>query len=129
MIKEARVALGLSDTVRDDLYDVIKNYLDKGDSFFLAIDEFDHVIGCLGFSRIPNTNEAFLHRFYIKADRKRQGIGSQLLQFTESTMKETGIAVSKVHLGNSKENWFESYSFYPKHGYIEYEPRYMKKVL
>lgn len=129
MIKEARVALGLSDTVRDDLYDVIKNYLDKGDSFFLAIDEFDHVIGCLGFSRIPNTNEAFLHRFYIKADRKRQGIGSQLLQFTESTMKEAGIAVSKVHLGNSKENWFESYSFYPKHGYIEYEPRYMKKVL
>lgn len=27
------------------------------------------------------------------------------------------------------ERWFESYSFYPKHGYAEYEPRYMRKKL
>ncbi|MCQ2429131.1 MAG: hypothetical protein MJ192_02255 [Clostridia bacterium] len=28
-----------------------------------------------------------------------------------------------------KEQWFESYAFYPKHGYTEYKPRYMMKVL
>lgn len=44
-------------------------------------------------------------------------------------MRENGIAVSKVHLGTPKEQWFESYVFYPKHGYIEYEPRYIMKVL
>ena len=35
--------------------------------------------------------------------------------------------ISLVHLGEPKEQWFESYSFYPKHGYHEYKPRYMKK--
>ena len=35
--------------------------------------------------------------------------------------------VSKVHLGAPKEQWFESYNFYPKHGYVECEPRYMLK--
>ena len=44
-------------------------------------------------------------------------------------MKARGIAVSKVHLGEPREQWFESYAFYPKHGYEEHEPRYMKKEL
>ena len=44
-------------------------------------------------------------------------------------MKACGIAISKVHLGEPREQWFESYAFYPKHGYAEYEPRYMKKEL
>lgn len=129
MVIDARAALGLSAAVRDDLYDVQKNYLDKGDSFWLAVDNHNCVIGCLGFSRIANTNEAFLHRFYVKASQKRQGIGTELLQTAEQEMKRQGIAVSKVHLGAPKEKWFESYAFYQKHGYIEYEPRYMRKEL
>ena len=44
-------------------------------------------------------------------------------------MKTRGITVSKVHLGEPNEQWFGSYAFYPKHGYVEYEPRYMKKEL
>ena len=66
---------------------------------------------------------------YIKPSLKRKGIGSKLLNTAELWMRENGIAVSKVHLGTPKEQWFESYVFYPKHGYIEYEPRYMMKVL
>ena len=129
MVIDARTALGLSATVRDNLYDIQKNYLDKGDSFWLAVDSNDSVIGCLGFSRIDDTNEAFLHRFYVKASKKRQGIGTELLHTAEQEMKRRGITVSKVHLGAPKEKWFESYAFYPKHGYIEYEPRYMRKEL
>ena len=129
MVSEARLALGLSSEVRADLYDVKSNYLDKGDMFWLAVEDDDSVIGCLGYSRIGDSNEAFLHRFYVKSSRKRQGIGSALLQKAESTMKREGIDISKVHLGCSKEQWFESYSFYPKNGYEEYEPRYMVKQL
>ena len=44
-------------------------------------------------------------------------------------MRERGITASHVHLGEPKEQWFESYAFYPRHGYREYEPRYMKKEL
>ena len=129
MIQEARTALGLSPDLRPDLYDVKSNYPDKGDMFWLAVDEDDSVIGCLGYSRINSSNEAFLHRFYVKPSRKRQGIGTALLHTAESAMKSKGITVSRVHLGEPKEQWFESYAFYPRNGYKECEPRYMIKWL
>ncbi len=44
-------------------------------------------------------------------------------------MRSQGITVSLVHLGSPKEQWFESYSFYPKNGYREYASRYMRKDL
>lgn len=129
MVSEARIMLGLSPNVRADLYDIKANYLDKGDMFRLAVEEDGSVLGCLGFSRIGNSDEAFLHRFYVKAQRKRQGIGTALLQTAENEMRRKGITVSKVHLGGPQEQWFESYAFYPKNGYKEYEPRYMAKKL
>lgn len=129
MVLQAKDALGRKPSMNPDLLDVKSNYIDKGDAFFLEIDDNDRVIGCGGFSRIPNTNEAFVHRLYVKASEKRKGIGSALLERIENEMKACGIAVSKVHLGEPQEQWFESYAFYPKHGYAEYEPRYMKKEL
>ena len=44
-------------------------------------------------------------------------------------MRAQGITVSRVHMGVPREQWYESYAFYPKHGYTEYAPRYMKKEL
>ncbi len=129
MVLQAKDALGRKPSINTDLLDVKANYFDRGDMFFLAIDENDRVIGCGGFSRIRDTNEAFVHRLYVKASEKRRGIGSALLERIESEMKAHGIAVSKVHLGEPREQWFESYAFYPKHGYAEHEPRYMKKEL
>ena len=129
MISEARVALGLAPSVRADLYDVKANYLDKGDGFWLALDEDGRVIGCLGYTRTEQRDEAFLHRFYVKADRKRRGIGTRLLLTAETAMREGGIRISRVHLGGPREQWYESYAFYPKNGYAEVAPRYMQKRL
>ena len=129
MVLQAKDALGRKPTINPDLLDIRATYLDRGDMFWLAVDENDRVIGCVGYSRIPDTEEAFLHRLYIKPSLKRRGIGSKLLDTAELRMREKGIAVSKVHLGSPKEQWFESYAFYLKHGYTEYEPRYMRKVL
>ena len=129
MVLSAKDALGRKPTINEDLLDVKKNYLDKGDMFWIALDDSDRVIGCIGYSRTKRPNEAFLHRLYVKATLKHQGIGTALLKTAESAMKENGITASLVHLGEPKEQWFESYSFYPKHGYVEYAPRYMKKSL
>lgn len=128
-VLQAKDALGRKPTINPDLLDIKANYLDCNDMFWLAIDENDRVVGCIGCSRITDTDQAFLHRLYIKPSLKRKGSGSKLLNTAELWMHENGIAVSKVHLGTPKEQWFESYVFYPKHGYIEYEPRYMMKVL
>ena len=129
MVLQAKDALGRKPSINQDLLDIKFNYFDKGDMFWLVIDENDRVIGSVGYSRIRNTNEAFIHRLYVKASEKHKGIGTALLQVAENEMIEQGIAVSLVHLGEPKEQWLESYSFYPKHGYCEYEPRYMRKNL
>ena len=97
--------------------------------FWIALDENDRVIGSIGFSRTEIPTEAFLHRLYVKASKKRQGIGTALLQTAENEMRLQGISVSLVHLGTPKEQWYESYAFYPKHGYSEYQPGYMRKQL
>ena len=129
MVLQAKDALGRKPTINDDLLDIKANYIDRGDMFWIAVDENDRVIGCVGYSKTADTTEAFLHRLYVKPSEKRKGIGTALLKIAESSMRDNGVTISKVHLGFPKEQWFESYSFYPKNGYYEYEPRYMKKEL
>ena len=129
MVLQAKDALGRRPSINEDLLDIKGNYLDRGDMFWVAVDDGDRVIGCIGYSRTEDPAEAFLHRLYVKASEKRKGIGTKLLQTAENEMRERGIAVSLVHLGEPKEQWFESYAFYPKHGYEGYAPRYMRKVL
>ena len=129
MVLQAKDALGRRPTINKDLLDIKANYFDRGDMFWVAINEEDRVIGCIGYSKTENPSEAFLHRLYVKSSEKRKGIGTQLLLTAENSMKSQGISVSLVHLGSPVEQWFESYSFYPKHGYEEYKPGYMRKEL
>ena len=129
MVLEAKNALGRVPHLNEDLLAVKETYHERGFGFWLALDAGGRLVGCVGWSRKPETGEAFLHRLYVKASRKRQGIGSALLETAEAHMRAAGVAVSHVHLGEPREQWFESYAFYPKHGYVEYAPRYMKKTL
>lgn len=129
MVLQAKGALGRKPTINEDLLDIKTNYFDRGDMFWVAINEDDRVMGCVGYSTTENPSEAYLHRLFVKASEKHNGIGTALLQIAESEMKSKGISVSMVHLGEPKEQWFESYSFYPKHGYYEFKPGYMRKEL
>ncbi|MCR5107271.1 MAG: GNAT family N-acetyltransferase [Lachnospiraceae bacterium] len=129
MVLQAKDALGRKPGLNEDLLNIRENYMDKGDMFWLAIDDADRVVGCVGFSRIEGTTEAFIHRLFVKASEKRKGIGTDLLKTAEDAMRSRGITVSRVHLGTPREQWFESYSFYPAKGYHEYEPGYMVKML
>lgn len=129
MVLEAKDALGRRPTINPDLLDINANYFDKGTAFWVAVDENDRVIGSIGYSKTDIPSEAFLHRLYVKASEKRKGIGTALLKTAEEEMKRNGISTALVHLGEPKEQWFESYSFYPKHGYVEYSKRYMRKDL
>ena len=129
MILQAKDSLGRKPGLNEDLLDIKSNYFDKGGKFWIAIDENDRVIGSIGDVRVDGANEAFIHRLFVKSAKKRKGIGTTLLMVVEECMKNNKILVSKVHLGSPKADWYESYSFYLKHGYEEYEERYMKKLL
>ncbi|MCR5664608.1 MAG: GNAT family N-acetyltransferase [Oscillospiraceae bacterium] len=128
MVLEAKDALGRVPRLNEDLLAVKENYLDRGCGFWLALDERDRVVGCVGWAR-HNTGEVFLHRLYVKPSIKRRGVGSALLETAEAGMRAAGVRECRVHLGEPREQWFESYAFYPKHGYVEYQPGYMAKKL
>lgn len=128
MVLSAKDALGRIPRLNPDLLTVKESYPDKGDRFWLAVDA-GRVVGCIGYSSVPGTTEVVLHRLYVKPDRKRQGIGTLLLETAEAHLRSIGKTAVRVHLGEPREQWFESYAFYPKHGYMETEPRYMVKKL
>ncbi|MDE6474092.1 MAG: GNAT family N-acetyltransferase [Clostridia bacterium] len=128
MVLQAKDALGKIPTLNEDLMDINANYFQKGDKFWLAVDESDRVVGSIGFSTLQDNKEVRLHRLYVKANLKRQGIGSQLLTYAEEYLRSKSKKSVSVHLGEFKY-YFESYLFYQKHGYKEYQPRYMIKFL
>ncbi len=118
MVLEAKNALGRVPTVNADLLDMEGTYFDKGDMFWLCVDDNDRVIGSVGYSSIENSSEVWLHRLYIKYNLKHQGIGTKLLQIAENHIIERGKTAIRIHLGEPKEQWFESRNFYMKHGYV-----------
>lgn len=125
MVLEAKNALGRIPRLNDDFLNIKKAYFDKGHPFWIALDEFDRVIGCIG-TRCDEDNNLFLSHLYVKFNQKRHGIGSKLLELAEKSAKERGYKEIHVHLG---KEYLESHIFYPKHGYHEYKELYMKKDL
>ena len=126
MVLEAKNALGRVPHLNEDLLDVKRHYFACGDMFWLAINDSDRVVGCIGFNRYTQ-DTAKLHRLYVKCNMKRQGIGTELLRIAEQHMRRAGYRYSIVHLGGKE--YFESKQFYPKHGYTEYESGYMRREL
>jgi len=127
MILEAKNALGRIPGLNEDLLDIQKNYFDKGDMFWIAVDENDRVIGSVGFNA-DDMNGTTLHRLFVKYHLKRQGIGTKLLRTAEKYIKQICREIVYINLGQGDE-WFESRNFYTKHGYVEFKPNKMKKVL
>ena len=128
MILEAKNALGRIPGLNPDLLDIQKNYFDRGDMFWIALDEHDRVIGSVGFHVHENREDVTLHRLFVKCSRKRQGIGTALLDTAEQYVRALGKKTIYIHLGIGQE-WYESRAFYRKNGYWEYEPNQMKKLI
>ena len=128
MVLEAKDALGRVPGLNGDLLDIRKNYLDKGDMFWLALSDADRVIGCIGYSAIPGTQDVRLHRFYVKASLKRQGIGTKLYLCAEEYLRKIGKRGILVHLGG--KGYEASRLFYRHFGYeYEQDENYMRKTL
>lgn len=121
-------ALGRVPGLNSDLLDIKSNYFDKGDMFWLALDNNNRVIGSVGYCTNDNEKDVTLHRLFVKCNLKRQGIGTALLNTAENYIKAQGKQTVFLNLGAGKE-WFESKSFYTKHGYVEYKTNRMKKII
>lgn len=124
MVLCAKDALKKIPTINPDLLEIHNYYLNKGDMFWVALNENNRVIGCIGYETI-NPLEARVHRLYIKPDLKRQGIGSALLETVVKYVKEKGYKKISIHLGDEK--YWESKLFYKAKGFVETEPRILEK--
>ena len=128
MILEAKNALGRVPRLNPDLLDIKKNYFRQGGAFWLALDENDRVIGSIGFNVNEKCEDVTFHRFFVKCNLKRQGIGTALLNTAEEYIKSLGKETVYINLGAGDE-WFESRAFYSKHGYTYCGENEMKKQL
>lgn len=102
-VLSAKNALGRVPRLNADLLTVKESYFDKGDFFWLALDENNRVIGCVGYSSVADSTEVFLHRLFVKPELKRRGIGSALLKTAEAYIRAAGKTAVCVHLGEPKE--------------------------
>ena len=99
----------------EDLLDVRKHYFDKGDMFWIAINENDRVIGMIG-TNIFSDKDMWLKRLFVKPENKRNGLGSALLSVAEDFAKSKNI--ENIHTRFA--DWYtEAAMFYPSRGYIE----------
>lgn len=128
MILEAKNALGRIPGLNPDLLDISKNYFEKGDMFWIAVSDSGRVIGSIGYNTNENKSDVTLHRLFVKYNLKRQGIGTALLSTAEDYLRSLNKSAIYVNLGKGSE-WFESRKFYNKHGYTNYAPDKMKKLL
>lgn len=69
MVLQAKAALGRPSSLNEDLLDIKANYFQRGDMFWVAVDDDDRVVGCGGYSKTENAEKAFVHRLYVKASK------------------------------------------------------------
>ena len=104
----AKDALGRVPRINEDLLNIGKNYFDKGDMFWIALDNQKRVVGMLGTTTVSE-DEMYLRRFYIKSALKRNGIGSALLSTLEAYAKSKGISVLRTRISL---DYIEGHHFY-----------------
>jgi len=111
----AKDALGRIPRINEDLFDIEKNYFDKDDMFWIAVDDHNRVIGMLG-TNTTSSSEMWLKRFYVKPSLKRNGIGSALLATLEDYAKSKNVSTLYTSCALT---YTEGLQFYHAKGFIE----------
>jgi len=111
----AKDALGDVPKLNEDILHIKENYFDKGDMFWIALDNNQRVIGMLGTDTVSKT-EMWLRRLFIKPELKRNGLGSALLSFAEEYAIAKGISIIHTRFSDS---YIEASKFYPAKGFID----------
>ena len=110
----AKDAIGDIPRLNEDILHIQECYFDKGDMFWIALDENERVIGMLGTDTVSDT-EMWLRRLFIKPALKRNGLGSALLSFAENFASAKGVSVIHTRF---HDTYIEASKFYPEKGFV-----------
>ena len=103
--------------LHEDLFDIQKNYFNKNDMFWIAINDKNRVIGMIGTNTVSEI-DMWLKRLFIKPEMKRKGVATALLNIVINYAKSKGI--TSVH-ARFNDNYVEASEFYSAKGFIESE--------
>lgn len=100
-----------------DILDINTNYINNGGGFWIATNELNKVIGCIGL-QIKENNVAVLKKFFVYDGYrgKKYNIGLSLYNKLLNFAKEKGI--SKIIL-DTPSVAKRSHSFYKKVGFMQ----------
>ncbi|RKM60264.1 GNAT family N-acetyltransferase [Butyrivibrio sp. XB500-5] len=87
--------------------------------YFVILDEFDNVIGGVGFSKFsPMKDTAELQKLYLDDCAKGKGLGYEMMKLAEDKMREAGYKFSYLE---THSNLQAAVHLYEKCGYTEIE--------
>lgn len=124
VVLSAKDALGRVPSLNPDLLNIEAEYFDKGGGFFLALSIEGRVLAGLGYVPV-SSEEARLHRFYVRPDLKGKGIGTKLLLAAEKEIRAKGFQRASAHIGEGPYRMARR--FYEKNGYADVENSIMEK--
>ena len=111
----AKDALGRIPRLNEDLLDIQTAYFDKGDMFWIALNDSERVVGMIGTDTISES-DMWLKRLYVKPDFKRNGVGSALLAVAEEYASSKGVKTINTRFA---EDFTEAAKFYPTKGFVK----------
>jgi putative acetyltransferase len=104
-----------------DLSDIQHEYLDKGGTFEVLIDEDKKIVGSVGLYRInPTTCE--LRKMYLAADLRGQGLGRRLLSHALSKAKELGYSRVELETASVLK---EAIALYERYGFRRFDRNHL----
>ena len=82
MVLSAKNALGRVPRLNEDLLDIKTNYFDKGHPFWIALDEYDRVIGCIG----TKVRVAWVECYFIRCAAAIADANPAFIRLLENTV-------------------------------------------
>ena len=111
----AKNRLGRIPRINEDLLDIQKSYFDKGDMFWVALDDTGRVIGMVGTDTVSPL-DIWLKRLYIMPSMKRNGIAKALLCHAERFSLSKGASYLHTRFNDA---YTEAPLFYSACGFSE----------
>lgn len=106
----------LDHSYNPDLNDILKNYIDNGDTFLVGF--MNQTVVCTGALTKETEDIGRIQRMSVKEEFRGKGFARQMLQFLESIAKENGF--KKLLLETNKE-WASAIELYKSTGYSIYQ--------
>ena len=86
----AKDAIGDKPRLNEDILDIQGRYFDRGDVFYIAVDDNDRIVGMLGTLTVSGA-DLWLKRLYVKPCMKQKGVAGALLATVETFAKAKGF--------------------------------------